>query len=386
MHKLLILPQYFYRRQFQHQLLRIPKARYNRFTMRNMTSDSQSQTCNLKFKNNLADRFEGNAIIRSLPAKYVAGMVSNGNENEIILTLDIKCNHCNDSDKMINFQMNRRIDKDQSPLPLLRRMETTAMKHLKKLDKSLSKHSKKRRETHREEVSGDHKNSDRELMVSIQMIDSDTILTSQELHRFNAYDLWSNASRISLPTLNIELNVIYNPPTLVKSPLMLSNFGQEIFVGVPLALGDYELKFADYANIIWKIDGRVREEGFGEIYHSLSSLTPQSTDIGKHVSVTIIPRRHDFDQRLGIQAERLCKVEFIFEHVVKILPDMPILHPLRSEWTKKRDTCSRHNLIRIMTYNILASLYVRMESIHLYGHVSKEYLRKEWRLVSKYYA
>ena len=369
-------------------------------------------------------KYKGRAIIRVLPDVCVNDNIAN------YLNLDIECSHFADPSKKIQFQMNRKIDDENnvsslSPISLLRRMEITAQRHLKKLekkttmmpihDKSKSK-SKSKAQGGKQVISNNRSRSgefnndgvekrrrnscnnknNEDLSAFIEILDGSADIEPSSICASDLEDLydeyhscsemiWSRISRIFLPNSSIFLDVIFNPPTLVKSPLTLSNFGQEIFTGVPIALGAYELMYADGSVIQWKVNGKLKVEGKGDIHCSTCTFTPSDDDIGEKVSVTLIPRRDIcFDIKChGLQADDLCKVEFMFEHSIKKLPLMPILHPLRREWTKHREDSVDINerLIRILTYNILASLYARMESAHLYGHVSAEHLRKEWRLV-----
>lgn len=79
--------------------------------------------------------------------------------------------------------------------------------------------------------------------------------------------------------------------------------------------------YADESIIQWKVNGKLKVEGKADIHRSTCTFT-SNDDIGKKVSVTLIPRRDIcFDIKChDIRANALCKVEFLFEYSIKKFP------------------------------------------------------------------
>jgi mRNA deadenylase 3'-5' endonuclease subunit Ccr4 len=135
-----------------------------------------------------------------------------------------------------------------------------------------------------------------------------------------------------------------------------------VFTGVPLVV---EARSAhEYETIVaWFADEDV-------VCSNSVVYIPQLSDIGKSLSVLIIPtqpvaRSHapSLNSQVGaIQTEDGRSVEaYRFAQVVQALPEMPLISPLRDDWiateTNGGDGRRRKGVIRVMTYNILADLY-----------------------------
>ena len=126
-----------------------------------------------------------------------------------------------------------------------------------------------------------------------------------------------------------------------------------------------ELIFACHAVISWYVGGDL-------VLQDSASYTPKPEDVGKSVSVLIVPTRPGHDGR-G------CEEAYRFKNVVEQLPWMPIVSPIRDDWTQHRSASERDDL-RVLTYNILADLYTSRDvDQHLmYAHCDLSHLIR-WR-------
>lgn len=165
-----------------------------------------------------------------------------------------------------------------------------------------------------------------------------------------------------LPTPDFCLPITACPPTIL-SVETFDDFTAKVFVGVPLVVTVHVLH-ATHAHITWFADQRV-------VCNDSNVYFPQSKDVGKHISVLIVPLRPGQDGEGWEEA-------YEYENVVEALPDMPMISPTRKEWIKHAD---RSNL-RVMSYNLLADLYVTREADNpiMYNHCPAEFLSRKRRM------
>ena len=202
-------------------------------------------------------------------------------------------------------------------------------------------------------------------------------LTNAELWRKVAYEYElqpNERGRVGVSVLNpdaeedspdrrIHLDVVCCPPTILTVQIF-ENFEAQCFVGVPLVI-ETELIFACHAVISWYVGGDL-------VLQDSASYTPKPEDVGKSVSVLIVPTRPGHDGR-G------CEEAYRFKNAVEQLPWMPIVSPIRDGWTQHRSASERDDL-RVLTYNILADLYTSRDvDQHLmYAHCDLSHLMR-WR-------
>ena len=153
-------------------------------------------------------------------------------------------------------------------------------------------------------------------------------------------------------------------PTRFLLCFLQENFEAQVFVGVPLVI-ETELIYASKAVINWYVGGEI-------VLQDSKNYTPTPEDIGKSLSVLIVPTRPGHDGR-G------CEEAYRFKNLVEPLPWMPIVSPVRDGWTQKRSAPERDDL-RVLTYNILADLYTSRDvDQHLmYAHCDLSHLMR-WR-------
>jgi len=107
--------------------------------------------------------------------------------------------------------------------------------------------------------------------------------------------------------------------------------------------------------------------------------TPTKEDVGKVISVVIIPYRIDHDGKGYEEA-------YQFKRCVEVLPDMPIMTNLRQEFISNKDRLpgggeDRETSIRIVTYNILADQNASRDldnEERMYAHCKNDHIIK-WR-------
>ena len=202
-------------------------------------------------------------------------------------------------------------------------------------------------------------------------------LTNAELWRKVAYEYElqpNQRDRVGVSVLNpdaeedspdsrIHLDVVCCPPTILTVQIF-ENFEAQVFVGVPLVI-ETKLIFACHAVISWYVGGDL-------VLQDSASYTPKPEDVGKSVSVLIVPTRPGHDGR-G------CEEAYRFKNTVEQLPWMPIVSPIRDGWTQHRSATERDDL-RVLTYNILADLYTSRDvDQHLmYAHCDLSHLMR-WR-------
>jgi len=167
----------------------------------------------------------------------------------------------------------------------------------------------------------------------------------------------------------IFLPIVACPPT-ITSVSTFENFQSQIFVGVPLVV-EVEVHHAARAVVAWFVDGRL-------VCLDSSVYTPTCHDVGKQVSVLIVPVRPGL---VGIGTEEA----YEFANKVEPLPTMPLVSPLRDHWIVDRATDKQRRPgreLRIMTYNLLADTYASRETDQavMYNHCAASFLRKKRRM------
>jgi len=168
-------------------------------------------------------------------------------------------------------------------------------------------------------------------------------------------------------TRDLELSVTSNPPSILEIQTFES-FSSKLFTKVPIVI-QTTLIYATRAEVSWFVDHKL-------VLRNTHSFTPQPHHIGKTLSVVITPYRKGYHGKSFPEA-------YQFENIIEELPYMPIVSPLRDEFTSGRSEQERKDTIRTMTYNILADLYVSRElevEAVMYPHVKFECIRKTRRM------
>jgi len=167
---------------------------------------------------------------------------------------------------------------------------------------------------------------------------------------------------------NIELCVIANPP-MILSVQTFESFSSKLFVKVPVVI-QTTLLHATRAEVSWFVDNDL-------VLRNSHSFIPLSHHVGKTLSVVISPYRKGYHGKCFQEAYK-------FDNVIEDLPYMPIVSPLRDEFTaSKRCEKEKKDTLRMMTYNILADLYVSREvedGSEIYPHVKQEHIQKTRRI------
>ncbi len=182
----------------------------------------------------------------------------------------------------------------------------------------------------------------------------------------------------------IPITIESCPPTITRVSTFGSFIETHLFVNTPIVV-DVGLLYSTGALITWFVDHeRVRADG--------PCYTPIESDIGKVLTVVIVPQRpgHDGGERMEA---------FQFKRRVEALPPLPIMRPLREEfmnrssnvvpqkqWQDKETTDKNDSTmtLRVVTYNILADQNLSRDvdkhddADRVYSHCRKEHLVK-WR-------
>ena len=168
-------------------------------------------------------------------------------------------------------------------------------------------------------------------------------------------------------SIDLEFTVTSNPPTILGVQTFEA-FSSKLFTGVPVVI-QTTLLHATRAQVSWFVGH--------ELVETSHKFTPRSEHIGKNLSVVITPIREGYHGKCFKEA-------YQFESVIEELPFMPIVSPLRDEFTMvKRTAEERKSTMRMMTYNILADLYVSREledNTPMFPHVEYEFMRKTRRM------
>ncbi|OEU14594.1 Exo_endo_phos-domain-containing protein [Fragilariopsis cylindrus CCMP1102] len=218
---------------------------------------------------------------------------------------------------------------------------------------------------------------------------------------------------------NFQFNVLSNPPVILATH-MFESFQSKLFVGIPIVI-QTTLLHATRAEVSWfvgksnnngsghKYDnnigtnkeeedkGEEEQEEFELVLHDSHSFVPQSHHIGKTLYVVIRPVRdgyhsdHDSSSSSSSSSNKCFKEAFKFENLIETLPFMPIVSPLRDEFTAAKQSSSSSSsssssfsTIRMCTYNILADLYVSRQlddGATTYPHVKNyDHIKKNRRI------
>jgi mRNA deadenylase 3'-5' endonuclease subunit Ccr4 len=223
----------------------------------------------------------------------------------------------------------------------------------------------------------------------------------------------SNSNNNNNNITNFQFNVISNPPVILATHIFES-FQSKLFVGIPIVI-QTTLLHATRAEVSWfvgksknngsghKYDDNIgtnKEEDKGEgeeefelVLHDSHSFVPQSHHIGKTLYVAIRPVRdgyqYDHDGSSSSSSNKCFKEAFKFENLIETLPFMPIVSPLRDEFTAAKpssssSSSSSFSTIRMCTYNILADLYVSRQlddGTTTYPHVKNyDHIKKNRRI------
>ena len=167
--------------------------------------------------------------------------------------------------------------------------------------------------------------------------------------------------------IDLEFTITSNPPTIL-SIQTFESFSSKLFTGVPVII-QTTLIHATEAEVSWFVGNEL-------VSPNSHHFTPQAQQIGKTLSVLITPTREGYHGKCFKEA-------YQFENVIEDLPFMPIISPLRDDFTlTKRNTKERKSSLRMMTYNILADLYVsrELEDAMMLPHVEYDHVRKTRRI------
>mmetsp|Transcript_11160 Transcript_11160/g.20892 ORF Transcript_11160/g.20892 Transcript_11160/m.20892 type:complete len:865 (-) Transcript_11160:2888-5482(-) len=173
-----------------------------------------------------------------------------------------------------------------------------------------------------------------------------------------------------LKTLSVDLTVTTNPPSIL-SIQTFESFGSKLFTGVPVVI-QTTLIHASRAQISWFVDQELA------LYDS-HCFIPKKEHVGKILSVVITPLRD------GYHEEKPLKEAYRFDNAIDDIPYMPIVSPLRDDFNSAKNFMDdeKKDLVRVMTYNILADLYVSREiddETVMFPHVKYEHIRKTRRM------
>ena len=168
-------------------------------------------------------------------------------------------------------------------------------------------------------------------------------------------------------SIDLEFTVTSNPPTILGVQTFEA-FSSKLFTGVPVVI-QTTLLHATRAQVFWFVGH--------ELVETSHKFTPRPEHIGKKLSVVITPIREGYHGKCFKEA-------YQFEAPIEELPFMPIVSPMRDEFTLvKRTAEERKSTMRMMTYNILADLYVSRElddDTQMFPHVEFKFMRKTRRM------
>jgi hypothetical protein len=185
-------------------------------------------------------------------------------------------------------------------------------------------------------------------------------------------------------TSRIPVMIESCPPTITRVSTFGSFDESHLFVETPIVV-EVGLLYSTGARIAWFAD---REQ----VCADSPCYTPAESDVGKVLTVVVIPQRPDHDGR-G------CEEAYQFKRRVEKLPHLPIIRPLREEFMDRsssqapprqwqhHDAMSQDDptmSLRVVTYNILADQNLSRDvdktdgTDRIYSHCKNEYLVK-WR-------
>ncbi len=306
--------------------------------------------------------------------------------NVKLTNTDIENNNCLNEEnenasnciKSINLHMNR--DGNESAIRTLERLDISTKKKVDKLFKSTKKSKKKNHESKQEESchqnvsspsnhsrqdsSNSNKNRNTTLLYRKTNDDGDCNQSMEYIiGNLSTLELIRNLSvssnndenkhakcRISIPSIVTTqhpqgINFICNPPTIVKIETPFENFSHDIYVGIPITI-QTTLIHSTKVIVSWFADDQLVK------YDSLFFI-PTIDHVDKVVTVLLQPIN-------SVQSPIFGEEAYQFDKRVQILPEMPLVSPLRDKFIHARDNSikERQNTLRVVTYNILADLYV----------------------------
>lgn len=173
---------------------------------------------------------------------------------------------------------------------------------------------------------------------------------------------------VTVPT-ECDLEIVSNPPTIL-SVQTFESFSCKLFSTVPVTINT-ETIYSSRVVVSWFVDGQL-------IMHDKNYFIPEISHEGKSLSVLITPYFKDI---AGPVSEA-----YTFQNIIEPLPSMPTLSPLRDDFIGvHRDNKTIQSYIRVVTYNILADLYVTnsrgsQEPFTMYPHVKPDDLKRTRRM------
>lgn len=168
--------------------------------------------------------------------------------------------------------------------------------------------------------------------------------------------------------VSVDLIVTTNPPSIL-SVETFESFGSKLFTGVPVVI-QTTLIHANRARVSWFVDKDLA------LYDS-HCFIPKKQHVGKILSVVITPLCDGYHGKTFKEAYR-------FDNAIEDIPYMPIVSPLRDDFISAgKLSPEKKSPVRVMTYNILADLYVSREvddQTVMFPHVNFEHIRKTRRM------
>lgn len=187
----------------------------------------------------------------------------------------------------------------------------------------------------------------------------------------------SGRHALCIPITVSEANTVWVPLMLDSCPptiTSVSTFGSfqhtHIFERTPIVI-ECTCLYATHVQISWFADGN-------EVCPDSSWYAPMASDVGKKLTVVLVPKRPGHNG-MG------CAEAYEFQKLVEPLPDMPVMS-LREGWKGQKtsnDDDGASNL-RVVTYNILADqnasrdVEKEHESDRIYSHCEFKHIVK-WR-------
>ena len=199
----------------------------------------------------------------------------------------------------------------------------------------------------------------------------------------------TNNATTTTTTNRISLALESCPPTITSVQTFGSFNETHLFVSTPLVI-TVTLLYATSCQITWYVNDTI-------VCLDSVTYTPNAEDVGKIVSVILVPYRYDHD---GTG----CEEAYEFKRKVESLPELPIVYNLRSEFIQPRvvdegreqskteddDDDSKEEgdeamSLRVVSYNILADQNASRDVMkkdtdtandRMYGHCKDEHIIK----------
>ena len=163
------------------------------------------------------------------------------------------------------------------------------------------------------------------------------------------------------------------PPTITSVTTFGSFEESHLFERTPIVV-EVKSLYSTEVQIAWFVNDAL-------VCSNSSWYIPTASDVGKMVTVAIVPKRYDHDGKGREEA-------YQFARCVEALPPLPVVSPLRDEFVprcqEEREDGQPSSLLRVVTYNILAdqnaSRDVEKEDAadRSYSHCKNEHIIK-WR-------